>query len=127
MAPVLSRSLTAVSLASFPSSSHFTARNSRRASTLTNVFLPRNANLRNGFSSFGCKLHKRSNKFAIRCDAAVAEKEVTDAPSEKFEYQAEVGKKSIFFLLLFLIFLHFISLSESLIFYANPSFLPNIG
>lgn len=95
MAPVLSRSLATPSLASLPSSSPSIRRNNnQRAFTLTSAFVPQNGLARNGFSCAGLKwkLHKRNNKMAVRCDAAVAEKEeATDAPGEKFEYQAEVG------------------------------------
>jgi len=37
------------------------------------------------------KFQGRPNKFDVRCDAAVAEKEAPEASGEKFEYQAEVG------------------------------------
>ena len=92
MAPVLSRSLVTASLASFPSSSPFSSRNRQRLSRLGTAFVPQNG-LRRGFCNGGVKwkLEKRNNKIGVRCDAAVAEKESTDAPGEKFEYQAEVG------------------------------------
>lgn len=89
--------MVTASLASLPYSSPFTARNTPGASTLRSVFVPRNGGLRKGFSSAGLKwkLEKRNNRIAVRCEAAVAEKEATDAPGEKFEYQAEVGFISI--------------------------------
>ncbi|KAI9091934.1 hypothetical protein K1719_027869 [Acacia pycnantha] len=95
MAPVLSRSLATASLASLPTSSPFTHRNNRGDLTLRNAFLPPTSFIRNGFSSSGLKwkLEGRINKMVVRCDAAVAEKEeATDAPGEKFEYQAEVSR-----------------------------------
>ncbi|KAF7808991.1 heat shock protein 90-5, chloroplastic [Senna tora] len=97
MAPVLSRSLATASLASLPSSSSpFTPRNNhQRPFALSTSFLPQNGLTRNAFSCAGLKwkLKRRNNKMAVRCDAAVAEKEdATDAPGEKFEYQAEVSR-----------------------------------
>ncbi|PQQ17068.1 heat shock protein 90-5 chloroplastic [Prunus yedoensis var. nudiflora] len=38
------------------------------------------------------KLESKNRGISIRCDAAVAEKEATDTPGEKFEYQAEVTR-----------------------------------
>lgn len=93
MAPVLSRSLSTLALSSLPSSSfsHPLASTGTRLS-LRNTFLPRNG-LRKGFSCAGLKwkVEKKSNRIGIRCEAAVAEKEATESPGEKFEYQAEVG------------------------------------
>ncbi|KAF7827923.1 heat shock protein 90-5, chloroplastic [Senna tora] len=94
MAPVLSRSFATASLASLPSSSPFASRTTHRSSTLRSVFLPPNGGLPKGLSSSGLqwKLQKRNNGLTVRCDAAVAEKEATDAPGEQFEYQAEVSR-----------------------------------
>lgn len=91
MAPVLSRSLATASLASLPSSSPFTLRNPSKALSLRSAFVPQNG-LRKGFSCGGLKwkLESKNRGISIRCDAAVAEKEATDTPGEKFEYQAEV-------------------------------------
>lgn len=36
------------------------------------------------------KLERRDSRIAVRCEAAVAEKEASDTSGEKFEYQAEV-------------------------------------
>ncbi|XP_028761874.1 heat shock protein 90-5, chloroplastic [Neltuma alba] len=95
MAPVLSRSLATASLASLPTSSPFTHRNHRRDLTLSSAFLPPTSFGRNGLYCAGLKwkLERRNNEMVVRCDAAVAEKEeATDAPGEKFEYQAEVSR-----------------------------------
>ncbi|KAL6294921.1 hypothetical protein ACE6H2_003063 [Prunus campanulata] len=93
MAPVLSRSLATASLASLPSSSPFTLRNPSKALSLRSAFVPQNG-LRKGFSCGGLKwkLESKNRGISIRCDAAVAEKEATDTPGEKFEYQAEVTR-----------------------------------
>lgn len=92
MAPVLSRSLSTASLASLPSSSPFTLRNPNRALNLRTAFVPQSG-LRKGFACSGLKwrLERQNRQVTVRCDAAVAEKEVADAPGEEFEYQAEVG------------------------------------
>lgn len=89
MAPVLSRSLSTASLASLPS---FSLRNHNKAFTLRTAFVPQNG-LRKGFTCGGLKwrLETNNRQVTVRCDAAVAEKEVADAPGEEFEYQAEVG------------------------------------
>ncbi|KAM2781535.1 hypothetical protein COP1_011278 [Malus domestica] len=61
---------------------------------LRSVFLPQNG-LRKAFSCIGLKwkVESRNRRVSFRCDAAVAEKEeATDAPGEKFEYQAEVSR-----------------------------------
>ena len=87
MAPVLSRSLAAPSLASLPLT------NPNKAFNLRSAFLPRNG-LNKAFSCTGLrwKLEKRNNRIAVRCEAsAVAEKEAEEISGEKFEYQAEVG------------------------------------
>lgn len=92
MAPVLSRVLTTASIATLPSSSSLSPGGNRRLSGLRSAFLPQNG-LRRGFPCSGLKwkLEKRNNWIAVRCDAAVAEKEATEGSGEKFEYQAEVG------------------------------------
>ena len=60
--------------------------------SLTTAFLPQNG-FRKGVSCAGLKwkIEKKSNRIAVRCEAAVAEKEAAESPGEKFEYQAEVG------------------------------------
>ncbi|XP_068325991.1 heat shock protein 90-5, chloroplastic [Pyrus communis] len=94
MAPVLSRSMATASLASLPSSSPFALRNPSRALSLRSAFVPQNG-LRKGFSCGGLKwkVESRNRRVSVRCDAAVADKEeATDAPGERFEYQAEVSR-----------------------------------
>ncbi|PKI62494.1 hypothetical protein CRG98_017118, partial [Punica granatum] len=94
MAPVLSRGLTTASLASpLPSPSSLSSGNSSRSLFLRSAFLPQNG-LRRDFSCGGLKwkLEKRNNRIAVRCDAAVAEKEAAEDSGEKFEYQAEVSR-----------------------------------
>ncbi|XP_057961395.1 heat shock protein 90-5, chloroplastic [Malania oleifera] len=93
MAPVLSRSLVSASLTSLPSSSSFSVKNTNRIFNLRSASLPQNA-LRHGCSVTGLKwkLERRQNRVAVRCEAAVAEKEATEAAGEKFEYQAEVNR-----------------------------------
>ncbi|KAK9934898.1 hypothetical protein M0R45_022027 [Rubus argutus] len=93
MAPVLSRSLSTASLASLPSSSPFTLRNPNRALSLRTAFVPQSG-LRKGFACGGLKwrLETQNRQVTVRCDAAVAEKEVADTPGEEFEYQAEVSR-----------------------------------
>ncbi|KAK9277368.1 hypothetical protein L1049_006910 [Liquidambar formosana] len=93
MAPVLSRSLASASLTSLPSSSSLSLRNRNKVLRLRNDFLPQNG-LRNGFSCGGSKwkLEKRYSGVVVRCEAAVVEKEATDSPEERFEYQAEVSR-----------------------------------
>ena len=88
MAPALSRSLYTTPLTSVP----FTPANQPRLSHLRTSFLPRGGSLRTGVSC-SWNLEKRCNRFAVKCDAAVAEKETTDeeGSGEKFEYQAEVS------------------------------------
>ncbi|XP_050372150.1 heat shock protein 90-5, chloroplastic [Argentina anserina] len=90
MAPVLSRSLSTASLASLPS---FSLRNPNKALNLRSTFLPQNG-FRKGFTCGGLKWRVETNnrQVTVRCDAAVAEKEVADAPGEEFEYQAEVSR-----------------------------------
>ncbi|XP_048228699.1 heat shock protein 90-5, chloroplastic [Ricinus communis] len=97
MAPVLSRSLSTASLLYLPSSTPFSLKHpSNRSFNLGSPFLPQinNNGLRKGFSCSGLKwkLDKRNNRFAVRCEAAVAEKEASDTSGEKFEYQAEVSR-----------------------------------
>ncbi|CAH8383376.1 unnamed protein product [Eruca vesicaria subsp. sativa] len=86
MAPALSRSLYTAPLTSVPITP-------TRLSNLTTAFLPRGVGgLRTGVS---CRwsLEKRCSRFAVKCDAAVAEKEtVEEGSGEKFEYQAEVSR-----------------------------------
>ncbi|XP_022146433.1 heat shock protein 90-5, chloroplastic [Momordica charantia] len=94
MAPVLSRSLSTVALSSLPSSFSYPLASSGRGSRLGSAFLPQNG-LRKGFSSCGglkWKIERKSNRIAVRCEAAVAEKEAAETPGEKFEYQAEVSR-----------------------------------
>ncbi|CAL9248735.1 unnamed protein product [Arabidopsis halleri] len=87
MAPALSRSLYATPLTSVPITPL-----SSRLSHLRSSFLPRGGALRTGVSCVW-NLEKRCNRFAVKCDAAVAEKETTEEGSgEKFEYQAEVSR-----------------------------------
>ena len=97
MAPVLSRSLATASLASLPISSPFTARNPNGVFNLRSAFVPQNVLRRKGLSCNGLKwqLERRNNRVSVRCEATVAEKEETDTSGEKFEYQAEVGFRSI--------------------------------
>lgn len=92
MAPVLSRSLLTASLTSLPLSTPFSFKNPRGSLNLRSVFLPPNG-LKKGLSCSGLnwKLEKGNNRIAVRCEAAVAEKEETESSGEKFEYQAEVG------------------------------------
>ncbi|WCJ35759.1 Heat shock protein 90 [Euphorbia peplus] len=88
MAPVLSRCSAAASLVSLPSSTPFSSQHKT-------PFLPTSRLLNKGFSSSAAlkwKLEKRNNRLAVRCEAAVAEKEAADASGEKFEYQAEVSR-----------------------------------
>ncbi|KAL6192936.1 hypothetical protein ACLB2K_034022 [Fragaria x ananassa] len=90
MAPVLSRSLSTASIASIPS---FSLRNPNKAFNLRTAFVPQNG-LRKGFTCGGLKwrLETNNRQVTVRCDAAVADKEVADAPGEEFEYQAEVSR-----------------------------------
>ncbi|XP_021897609.1 heat shock protein 90-5, chloroplastic [Carica papaya] len=93
MAPVLSRSLLTASLTSLPLSTPFSFKNPRGSLNLRSVFLPPNG-LKKGLSCSGLnwKLEKGNNRIAVRCEAAVAEKEETESSGEKFEYQAEVSR-----------------------------------
>ncbi|KAF8100875.1 hypothetical protein N665_0214s0035 [Sinapis alba] len=87
MAPALSRSLYTPPLTSVP----FTP---TRLSHLRTAFLPPRGGggLRTGVCC-SWNLEKRCSRFAVKCDAAVAEKETTEEGSgEKFEYQAEVSR-----------------------------------
>ncbi|CAH8266671.1 unnamed protein product [Arabidopsis lyrata] len=87
MAPALSRSLYTTPLTSVPITPL-----SSRLSHLRSSFLPRGGALRTDLSC-SWNLEKRCNRFAVKCDAAVAEKETTEEGSgEKFEYQAEVSR-----------------------------------
>lgn len=92
MSPVLNRSLATASLAYLPSTSAFLVRNSNGVLNLRSSFSPQNGS-RKGFYSAGLKwkLERRDNRVAVRCEAAVAEKEASESSGEKFEYQAEVG------------------------------------
>ncbi|XP_065879757.1 heat shock protein 90-5, chloroplastic [Euphorbia lathyris] len=97
MAPVLSRCLTAASLVPLPSSTSFSSKHhlhNNKSFNLTTPFLPTTSLLNKGVSCAGLKwkLEKRNNRLAVRCEAAVAEKEAADASGEKFEYQAEVSR-----------------------------------
>ncbi|XP_042490883.1 heat shock protein 90-5, chloroplastic-like [Macadamia integrifolia] len=93
MAPVLSRSLFSASVASLPSSSSLSVNNRNKVLRLGTVVLPGNV-LRNSLSSAGLKwkVEKRDSRVVVRCEAAVAEKEVDETSGEKFEYQAEVSR-----------------------------------
>ncbi|WZZ14216.1 hypothetical protein YC2023_107305 [Brassica napus] len=86
MAPALSRSLHTTPLTSLPLTP-------TRLSPLRTAFLPRaDAGLRTSVSC-SWSLEKRCSRFAVKCDAAVAEKETAEEGSgEKFEYQAEVSR-----------------------------------
>ncbi|XP_061345870.1 heat shock protein 90-5, chloroplastic isoform X2 [Gastrolobium bilobum] len=90
MAPVLSRSMATASVAPF------TLTKPQRASTLRSAFLPPQHGLIKCFSSATAglkwKQHERRSRLAVRCEAAVAEKEEGEATGEKFEYQAEVSR-----------------------------------
>ncbi|XP_040374293.1 heat shock protein 90-5, chloroplastic isoform X2 [Rosa chinensis] len=90
MAPVLSRSLSTASLASLPS---LTLRNPNKVLNLRSAFVPQNG-LRKGFACGGLKwrLETQNRQVTVRCDAAVAEKEVANTPGEEFQYQAEVSR-----------------------------------
>ncbi|XP_010528014.1 PREDICTED: heat shock protein 90-5, chloroplastic isoform X2 [Tarenaya hassleriana] len=93
MAPALSRSLYTGPLTSLPLTSASSLRNRIRVSNLRSAFVPRSV-LRTGVSCNGSRLNpgKRCTRLAVRCDAAVAEKETAGASGEKFEYQAEVSR-----------------------------------
>ncbi|XP_010554255.1 PREDICTED: heat shock protein 90-5, chloroplastic [Tarenaya hassleriana] len=93
MSPALSRSLYTGPLTSLPLASASSLKNRSRVSNLRNAFVPRSV-LRNGVSCNGLRLYSenRCNRFAVRCDAAVAEKETAEGSGEKFEYQAEVSR-----------------------------------
>lgn len=93
MAPVLSRSLLTASLTSLPLATPFSFKNPRGSLNLRSVFLPPNG-LKKGLSCSGLnwKPEKGNNRIAVRCEAAVAEKEETESSGEKFEYQAEVSR-----------------------------------
>ncbi|XP_015895264.3 heat shock protein 90-5, chloroplastic [Ziziphus jujuba] len=93
MAPVLSRSLANASLATLPSSSPFTAGNPSKVFNFRSTFVPQNG-IGRGLSCSGLKwkLERRNSRIAVRCEAAVAEKEAGDTSGEKFEYQAEVSR-----------------------------------
>ncbi|KNA14006.1 hypothetical protein SOVF_111400 [Spinacia oleracea] len=81
--------MTSASLASLPSSSSFALKNTHnKVLNLSTNFCPHNKLPRN-CPKFSIS-KKNSNKLSVRCDAAVAEKEV--AFGEKFEYQAEVSR-----------------------------------
>ncbi|CAN0896240.1 Heat shock protein 90-5, chloroplastic [Linum grandiflorum] len=91
MAPVLSRSLCHSPLLSLPSSTPLSLSNKSSVNSRT-LSLPRT---RKGVScsALKWKLGNRNGRFAVRCDAAVAEKDASEgAPEEKFEYQAEVSR-----------------------------------
>ncbi|CAI0463577.1 unnamed protein product [Linum tenue] len=91
MAPVLNRTLSPAPLLSIPSSTSISLNN---PFNLRSSFLPRANGLRKGVSCSGLKwkLGNRSNRISVRCDAAVAEKDASEASGEKFEYQAEVSR-----------------------------------
>ncbi|CAN1313054.1 Heat shock protein 90-5, chloroplastic [Linum perenne] len=91
MAPVLSRTLSNSPLLSLPSSTPISLNKSSVNSR--SLSLPRT---RKGVSCSALKwnLGNGNSRFAVRCDAAVAEKDAAEgaAPEEKFEYQAEVSR-----------------------------------
>ncbi|CAL1395257.1 unnamed protein product [Linum trigynum] len=91
MAPVLNRTLSPAPLLSIPSSTSISLNN---PFNLRSSFLPRANGLRKGVSCSGLKwkLGNRNNRISVRCDAAVAEKDASEASGEKFEYQAEVSR-----------------------------------
>uniref|UniRef100_A0A2P2KRF8 Uncharacterized protein MANES_14G091600 n=1 Tax=Rhizophora mucronata TaxID=61149 RepID=A0A2P2KRF8_RHIMU len=95
MAPVLSRSLAATATASLVSSAPFSfPNNHNRFFNLRSAFLPQHNGLRLGSACAGLKwkLDERNSRIPVQCQAAVAEKDATDASGEKFEYQAEVSR-----------------------------------
>ncbi|KAE9595703.1 hypothetical protein Lal_00030794 [Lupinus albus] len=92
MAPVLSRSISTVSLALVPS---LTPTNVKRGSIFRSAFLPPQNGPIKCIYPLKWNQQKRINKrVSVKCEAAVAEKEdaTADAPGEKFEYQAEVSR-----------------------------------
>ncbi|OVA15421.1 Heat shock protein Hsp90 family [Macleaya cordata] len=95
MAPVLSRTFSASASASIASLPSFSLKhNNTRALKFQTSFLPQNI-LRNRLlsgSSLKWTLNKRDSRTSIKCEAAVAEKEVVETSGEKFEYQAEVSR-----------------------------------
>ncbi|XP_021756076.1 heat shock protein 90-5, chloroplastic-like [Chenopodium quinoa] len=94
MAPVLSRTMASASLASLPSASSFTLKNTHnKVLNLSSSFFPHNKLPRNCPKfSIEKKFQRKPNKLSVRCDAAVAEQEAPEAEGEKFEYQAEVSR-----------------------------------
>lgn len=95
MAPAFTRSLYTSPLTSVPftPTTPSSPRNQPRLSHLRTAFLPRGSVPRTGVSC-SWNLEKRCNRFAVKCDAAVAEKETAEEGyGEKFEYQAEVSSK----------------------------------
>ncbi|OIW21664.1 hypothetical protein TanjilG_07569 [Lupinus angustifolius] len=92
MAPVLSRSITAVSLALVPS---LTSTNAKRGSIFRSAFLPpQNGPIKCIYPLKWNQQQRINKRVSVKCEAAVAEKEdaTDDAPGEKFEYQAEVSR-----------------------------------
>ncbi|KAG5409626.1 hypothetical protein IGI04_005945 [Brassica rapa subsp. trilocularis] len=86
MAPALSRSLYTTPLTSLPLTP-------TRLSPLRTAFLPRAGSGLRTSVSCSWNLEKRCSRFAVKCNAAVAEKETAEEGSgEKFEYQAELDK-----------------------------------
>ncbi|KAL9225733.1 hypothetical protein vseg_001623 [Gypsophila vaccaria] len=97
MAPVLSRTLiSSSSLTTLPSSSSYTSSSFALKNGRLNLCTQFRVSKNWGKYSIGSKYPRnfRSNKLSVRCEAsAVAEQdEATDAPGEKFEYQAEVSR-----------------------------------
>ncbi|XP_068643470.1 heat shock protein 90-5, chloroplastic-like [Aristolochia californica] len=92
MAPVLSRSLGSASVASLRFSSSSSLRNNR-VLNLGPSFLSHSV-LKAGFPASGLKwnIERHQHRTAVRCQAAVAEKDAPEASEEKFEYQAEVSR-----------------------------------
>ncbi|KAK2976373.1 hypothetical protein RJ640_008083 [Escallonia rubra] len=98
MAPVLSRSITSASsmasLSYSPSSSSL--RNStKKVLNLRNTTFLQQSGFKNRFYCSGLKWkveRKRSSRVGVRCEAAVAEKEVPETSGETYEYQAEVSR-----------------------------------
>ncbi|GAV59072.1 HSP90 domain-containing protein/HATPase_c_3 domain-containing protein [Cephalotus follicularis] len=95
MAPVLSRTTAPLYVASLPTTTPFSLKNTNtnKLLNLRNAFLPQYG-MKKGFSCAGLKwrLDKRNDRIGVRCEATVAEKEAPESSGEKFEYQAEVSR-----------------------------------
>ncbi|KAG9448603.1 hypothetical protein H6P81_008568 [Aristolochia fimbriata] len=92
MAPVLSRSLGSAAVASFPFSSSSSFKTNRYLKFRPS-FLSQSV-LKAGLPFNGLKWNFEGQQYrtAVRCQAAVAEKDAPEASEEKFEYQAEVSR-----------------------------------